>query len=112
MTDMQQVGAAIDAAVSNGANVVDFISFDVSDANTYYLRALNLAVLNAYQKARSIAYEFRLTLDPIPVKITENTAIPSPFPQFRNFREGAAVTTPIEPGNKQIEAIVTAEFIY
>lgn len=111
MSNMNQVGAVIDTAVSNGANVVDFIDFEVSDANDYYLEALNLAVMDAYQKAKSISINLGLMVEPIPVKINENTT--SPIPYSRAFTAGeGAFTTPIEPGNKQIEASVTVEFVY
>ncbi|MDF2539891.1 MAG: hypothetical protein K0S76_2912 [Herbinix sp.] len=111
MTSMDQVGSVIDAAVNNGANVVDLIEFEVSNSDAYYIQALNLAVMNAYQKAKSIAMNLRLKMEPIPVKITENPRGPIPFQQLSAIGE-RAFTTPIEPGNKQIEASVTAEFIY
>jgi uncharacterized protein YggE len=111
MSDLDMVGTVIDAAVNSGANVVDFINFDVSDSNDYYLQALNLAVMNAYQKAKSISHNLRLTMNPIPVKITENTAVPVPYAQSRTLGE-IAYTTPIEPGKKEISASVTVEFIY
>lgn len=109
--NMSQVGAIIDQAVSSGSNVVDLISFEVLDAGTYYLQALNLAVMDAYQKAKSIAQSMRLNLDTVPLNITENT--PGPVPISRSFTAGeSAYTTPIEPGNLDIEASVTVEFTY
>ena len=44
-SDMDTVGSIIDTAVSAGANVVDFVNFEVSNINLYYQQALNLAVL-------------------------------------------------------------------
>lgn len=109
--NMNQIGTIIDSAVNSGANVVDFINFEVSDATSYYLQALNLAVMDAYQKAKSIAQSMRLTLDPVPLNITENTQ--GPIPLSRSFTAGeSAFTTPIEPGNLVIEASVTVEFTY
>jgi len=111
MSNMNQVGAVIDTAVSNGANVVDFIDFEVSDTTDYYLEALNFALMDAYQKAKSISINLGLMMEPIPVKIDENSTSPIPYSRTYAAREGA-FTTPIEPGNKQIEASVTVEFIY
>lgn len=108
--DMKQVGIVIDKAVNSGANIVDFISFDVSDINTYYLEALNLAVLDAYMKAKSIVTNLGITINPIPRHIQENSTPAFPVRNFAS-REGVA-TTPIESGNKQIEASVTVEFVY
>ena len=111
MENMNLVGTAIDIAVNSGANVVEFINFEVADPDIYYQQALNLAVKNAYQKAKSISESLRVMINPIPILITENSAPPIPFSSMYMAREGA-FTTPIEPGNKQIEANVTAEFIY
>jgi uncharacterized protein YggE len=107
--EMDLAGEIIDAAVSSGANVVEFINFEVSDASDYYLKALNLAVSDAYQKAKSILMHIGVHLEPIPKNITENSGTPIPYSQVRLERSFA---TPIEPGVTQIEASVTIEFIY
>ena len=105
---MSNVGAVIDAAVNRGANVVDYIDFEVSETNQYYMIALNLAVENAIMKAQSVTQNLGIMLNPIPQKISENIASPIPY---RNFaaRE-STISTPIEAGNKLIEASVTVEF--
>ncbi len=102
------VGALIDTAVYYGANIVDLIQFEVSDTSRYYLQALNLAVADAFEKARSIADSIGLSLHPYPRKITENSTPAVPFRAI-NVREGA-FATPIEAGTNQIEASVTVEF--
>ena len=106
--DLGSAGQIIDEAVQAGANIVDLISFEVSNPSAYYDHALNLAVMNAMEKAQSIAGNLEIEINPIPVKITENSAMPKPFMAFQ--REFAA--TPIVPGNITIEASVTAEFEY
>jgi uncharacterized protein YggE len=111
MENMGLVGTAIDTAVYHGANIVESINFEVSDPDNFYQQALNLAVKNAFQKARTISGGIRIMLDPIPVRIIENTAVPIPYSPNIALREGA-YTTPIEPGSKQIEASVTVEFVY
>ncbi len=108
--NMELVGTIIDTAVQNGANVVEFIQFEVSNINQYYLHALNLAIGNAYEKAASIADSLGLQLHPFPRKITENSQPPIPYAAI-NMREGA-FATPVEPGTNQIEASVTVEFTY
>lgn len=107
---MNQVGVLIDSAVRQGANVVELIQFEVSESSNYYLQALNLAILNAYEKAQSIMEGLGLTVDPIPIRITENTAMPVPFQPIA-LREAMPVT-PIKTGTSQIAASVTIEFVY
>ena len=105
-TNLDKVGNIIDTAVNLGANVVELISFDISNREYYYQQALNMAVMNAIQKAKSIAMNLGLSAEPIPMKITENCTPPiQPF-----FRQELAATTPIMPGNIRIEANVTVEF--
>jgi uncharacterized protein YggE len=90
--------------------VVDLVSFEVSDTYTYYLQALNLAVVNAWDKAKSIAETLGLTYIPVPRRIIENETMPVPF-QAIALREGLR-TTPIEAGTQRIEAAVTVTFAY
>lgn len=111
LDEIAQAGTVIDTAVANGANLVEFISFEVSNPDYYYQQALNMAVMNAVQKAQSIAMQLRVALNPIPIQITETSAISVPYTTSYNIRE-RAFATPIEPGTYQIEASITAEFAY
>ena len=106
--DMGQIGNIIDAAVRAGANVVDLISFVLSDSDPYYQQALNLAVDNAIEKARSIAANLRIMFHPIPVRIVESSASPVPYQQF----DRGVAATPIVSGTLKIEASVVADFTY
>lgn len=108
--NLDQIGFAIDTAVYNGANIIDLIEFDVSDKEGYYLQALELAVENAISKANTIAGSLGLMNPPTPFRIVEIGAVPAPT-RLLGSREGA-VSTPIEPGSKQIEANVNIEFIF
>ncbi len=105
--DIAKVGTIIDTAVSNGANVVDFINFEVSDRSGYYLLALNQAVADAYEKARSVTEGIGVGFNPLPVSITENSQGPIPFRAI-SYREG--LSTPIEASNIQIDASVVVVF--
>lgn len=106
--DMNQLGTIVDTAVSSGANVVDLISFEVTDPDSYYRQALDLAVSDAIEKAKSISESLGIRVESIPVNITETSAQSRPPQPFQ--RELAA--TPIVPGSLTIEASVTAEFLY
>ncbi len=104
-TNLDMVGNIIDAAVTSGANVVDLISFDVSNKEYYYQQALNMAVMNAMQKADSVAMNLGAA-NPVPVRIVENTIAPiQPY-----YRQELAAATPIMPGTLKIEASVTVDF--
>ncbi|WP_033165350.1 SIMPL domain-containing protein [Clostridium sp. KNHs205] len=111
LDDLGLVGTVIDTAVYNGANIIESISFEVADPDLYYQQALNLAVKNAYQKAKSISSSLRIIFDPVPVLITEVSTQPIPFSPSFALREGTSAT-PIESGTTKIEASVIVEFIY
>jgi uncharacterized protein YggE len=106
-----QAGLIIDTAVNNGANIVDLVSFDIAAPEKYYQQALNLAVNDAFSKAKTVSLGLKIAFDPIPILITENSNQPTPFTPMFAGREGA-ITTPIESGAKQIDAFVTVEFAY
>ncbi len=105
---IDDVGRIIDTAVMMGANRVDFIAFDLSDRDSYYRQALNLALKDAQQKAVSIARSMGIQADSIPIRIVENSSLPIQPLQFQ--REAAG--TQIMPGPLVIEASITAEFLY
>lgn len=105
-SNLDMVGRIIDTAVNLGANVVELISFDVSNREYYYQQALNIAVMNAIQKSKSISMNLGIPADPVPTHIVENSVAPiQPF-----YRQELAATTPIMPGNIKIEANVTVDF--
>lgn len=110
MQNLNQVGFVIDDAVANGANVVEFIEFGISDSSGYYLQALDLAVKDALNKANAVANSLNVIVDYVPRHVTETSTLPI-FPQSTLARE-ASFVTPIVPGSKLIEASVTIEFEY
>lgn len=103
-----QAGSLIDAAVSSGANTVDFIAFESSRQDFFYQQALNLALMDAIQKSISVARSLGLTREPAPVRIVENSVPPISPVRFR----AEAAGTPIVPGSLTVEASVTVEFTY
>ncbi len=107
-SNLDMAGNIIDTAVDLGANIVDLISFDISNREYYYQQALNAAVMNAMQKAKSIAMNMGIQADPIPVRITETSTMPiQPY-----YRQELAAATPILPGNVNIQASVTIDFAF
>lgn len=105
-TNLEAAGSIIDAAVNAGANVVDLITFDISNREYYYQQVLNMAILNAIQKANSITRNLGYSTPALVVNIVENAAIPF-LPVQREF-----AATPIIPGTIRIEANVTVDFVF
>ncbi len=103
--NLEAVGNIIDASVNAGANIVDLITFDVSNREYYYQQTLNMAIMNAIQKAKSITMNLGLSSSAVVVNIVENTAMP--FPVQREF-----AATPIMPGTVKIAANVTVDFVF
>lgn len=110
--DIEKVGAIIDLAVKNGANMVNSISFTLSDPTTYYNRALNLAIQDAIGKAQSIERSLDIRVDKIPVKIQEESLGYGPVEETAVMKTAMAAETPIEPGQIEISATVVADFNY
>lgn len=106
--DIDQAGAVIDAAVNAGANAVDLITFELSDPEIHYLRALDLAVMHAVEKAKSLSLDLGTPVELIPVSITETSSMPRPFQPFQRD----LTATPIVPGTVTVEADISAEFAY
>ncbi len=106
--DIAKVGTIIDTAVRGGANVVDFINFEVSNSSSYYLLALNQAVADAYEKARSVTEGMGVNLNPLPVSIIENSQGPVSLRAI-SYR-GGELSTPVEASNIQIDASVVIVF--
>lgn len=107
VNNVNQTGEVIDTAVNNGANVVELVSFEVSNRDIYYQEALNKAITNAIDKANSISQHLGIPVNLTPIRIEEISS--SPVPLLRSAPE-RTFATPIEPGEQLIEANVTVVF--
>lgn len=111
---VEQTGLVVDTAVNSGANFVSTIRFTIANSEIFYNQALSTAIQNAGNKANTIARTLGATLVRTPVKITEETRViepPIPF-QASLLTEGAAIPTPIQPGELEIRAVVRAQYTY
>ncbi len=110
--NVQQAGQVYDAAVQNGANIARNLVFKVSDPTPYSNQALTIAIKNAQEKAKIIAGTLGVTINPVPVSITEG--------QMNVQREyvaaystvAAETTTPIQTGDLDITVNLRAVFQY
>lgn len=108
--DVDGVGTLVDTAVKNGANRVTNISFQPSNPSKAYREALQLAVLDAIEKAKSISNTLQIPLVETPRKvIEEKSRFEGPIPYAQSTMVKAA-STEIEPGRQEITAVVTAIF--
>lgn len=108
--DLSAIGEIIDTATANGANRVDNIRFSIENPSLYYNQALTLAVRSATEKAKQLANDFGVQLDPIPRKITEQSSvsITEDSPTVKLM----ASTTPILPGQMDVTARIEVTFEY
>ncbi|OZU87530.1 hypothetical protein CIL03_15670 [Virgibacillus indicus] len=110
VTNIDQAGNVIDTAVSNGVNRVSNIHFSIEDSQKYYQQALSKALEDALAKAQTIANSMQLNLNPTPVKIIEQ--INEPPVAYKTFAAAESSSTPIQPGQININAAVKVKFQY
>lgn len=110
ITDISQAGTVIDTAIQNGANHVSAIQFKIEDSDAYYQKALNLALINAIAKAKSMAETMRVPLQPIPIRIVEESQNSTPVPYKLAQLSNQEFATPIEQGTISINASVQVKF--
>lgn len=108
--DLKGMGQIIDTAVDNGANNINSINFTLSDPRKYYLEALKIAYHDSLLKARTLAATMKVELNTTPISIVEQEQGSVPFGQIS--MKMLASATPIEPGQIEINAILTVIFIY
>ncbi|ALC86858.1 hypothetical protein AM499_14270 [Bacillus sp. FJAT-22090] len=109
--DTNKIGSVIDTAVQNGANRVSGIQFKIENADPYYQQALRLALQNAQTKAKTIAETLKLTLHPQPIEVVEERET-GPILYKSVAMADQTFSTPIEPGQILINAIVKVKYQY
>ncbi|PLR99894.1 SIMPL domain-containing protein [Bacillus sp. T33-2] len=110
IAEPQKTGLAVDTAVQNGANEVASIQFSIANPQAYNNYALRLAVLEAVQKAETIANTIGATLERKPLSIIEEPRrMPGPY-VVASFEKMGAPGTPILAGKITINATVKAQF--
>jgi hypothetical protein len=105
LNNTTQVGPVLDAAVSAGSNSIQQVSFDLRDPGPQKDEALILAIQDAQRKADVAASAANVQLGRV-LEITEGYGyIAAPMARSVAFAEFA---TPIQPGELEITASVTA----
>ena len=114
--DLDGVGNVIDIAVKAGANRVLGVLFEIKDAESLKLQALQNATTQAKTKAEAIASSAGVTIKGIKVIQEEMTGY-SPYRATMDvaaFNEGAKgmAPTPILPDDVEITARIKAEYYF
>lgn len=108
--DLENIGLVVDKAVELGANQVNSIQFSVIDQNKAYKEALDLAVVEAKEKAEQLAANIDEKIESV-VSISENSNNYPVFSDMGYVREESAMA-PIETGQLTIRANVSVKFKY
>ncbi len=103
--DLDALGEILDAAVTDGANTMNGITFGLSEPNPVMNEARSRAVADATSRAGVLAMAAGATLGPI-VRIVEGGTYPGPAPMFR----AEASSVPIATGELAMTASVTVTF--
>jgi uncharacterized protein YggE len=103
-----QVGPVIDAALAKGANQINSLDFFSSNSDAGRRQALAEAIGKARGDADAMARAAGGSLGPL---LELSTADAGPRPMYRaRMTAGAAMATPIEPGELTIQVSVTARW--
>jgi len=115
-TDIDNVGLLIDAGVQAGANNVDSINFELSDAKQKEVKtqALRKATQNAREKAEALADGAGVRVGKL-LRLSESSFSVMPYPMYdmmetRVAMADAAPPTEISPQSVQINAQVSAAY--
>ncbi len=117
VTDLKKVSDVLDMTVKEGVNQSNSIAFGVTDGerDKLYLQALSQAVVNAKEKANTIASAAGITISK-PANIIEGSSAHLAQPNYRAMdmakMTAEAAPTPISEGELTIEANVTVIYDY
>lgn len=117
VTDLKKVSDVLDMTVKEGVNQSNSISFGVTDEerDRLYLQALSQAVVNAKEKANTIAAAAGIAISK-PANIIEGSSAHFAQPNYRAMdmvkMAAEAAPTPISEGELMIEANVTVIYDY
>jgi uncharacterized protein len=103
--DLAALGSILDAAVSDGANTMNGITFGLSEPNPVMNEARTRAVADATSRATVLATAAGASLGQI-LTITEGGTYPGPAPMFR----AQDSSVPVETGELAMTASVTVTF--
>lgn len=112
-TSLDEVGELIDLAVKAGANNINYINFELKNAQELQKEALKLATAQAKEKAEAVADSAGEKIRGL-YRIREERTDYLPYVYRAELAAdmGMGDTTPIMPDEVVVKAIVTAEFSF
>lgn len=109
--DLTKVGELIDAAIAAGANRTDVLSFMLENRAPSLREALRKAGAEARAQAESIAEALGVKLGEVLNASTAGVPMPQPIYKERMMAMAAdAVSTPVEPGEVEVNATLTVSY--
>lgn len=107
LRDLGKLGAVLDAAVADGANSLNGLTFGVSNEDALMDEARRAAVAEAKARAELLASAAGVTLGPI-ISISEAAEMmPRPMPMMRAAAEAMPAPVPVEGGELGLSASVS-----
>jgi uncharacterized protein len=110
--NVDQVGEAIDAALTAGATNVDHLAFGVEDPSALEREARSAAVGNARSKADHLAASAGLSITGVASIAEVGAPVPYPMPlaEMAALKAGDA-STPVEAGEHEISVSVVVSYL-
>jgi uncharacterized protein YggE len=108
VSQLETLGAVLDAAVADGANTLNGLTFGFADPEPLMNEARTEAVADARAKAELLAGAAGVTLGRL-VLVNEGSVVPDPVPMFR--AEAAPASVPVAGGELGLSATVTLHYL-
>lgn len=108
--DLQTLGVLLDQAVNAGANSIEGIRFEVSDAGNAIDQVREKAVENARHKAEQLAALTGTTLGPI-LEIRESSSSPAPVVRQIESPPESVASVSVSPGTQTISVLVEVTWV-
>ena len=104
------LGALIDAAISAGANRVNYLNFALKDDSKVRSEAITIATRDAKAQADALAAALGVKLGKVVKATTIEAARPIPM-QRMGMMAAEKVATPVEPGEVSVPVTVSLTFL-
>lgn len=108
--DLQTLGVLLDQSVNAGANSIEGIRFEVSDAGNAIDQVRETAVENARHKAEQLAALTGTTLGPI-LEIRESSSSPAPVVRGIEAQAESVASVSVSPGTQTISVLVEVTWV-
>ncbi|GAA5416845.1 26 kDa periplasmic immunogenic protein [Paraliobacillus ryukyuensis] len=114
VSNLTKVGEVLDVATQNGVNHINDVEYELANPTIVYQNALQEATLNAREKAENIARSLGLSINRIPLRLSEeNVSFQRPRYTAQVLSASTdSVTPPVQEGDVKVTATVRAVFAY